>query len=88
MRCCQQAQYLIRKSMFDWSRYLKWECSRSQGKFPCLVDFLDTIGDVHYDIEQTWLNRNVLSLVASYRLLNKPESCTKPSTKEAWVDWA
>ena len=72
MRCGEQAQYLMPKSSFDFDKYLKWE--QTEGKFPTFVEFVDTAYEMYYDIEQTWLNRNILSLVASYRLLNKPDA--------------
>jgi len=72
MRCGQRSQYVMPKSSFEFVKYLKWE--QGEGKPSTFVGFLDTVYDMYYDIEQTWLNRNILSLVASYKLLNKPDA--------------
>lgn len=70
MRCAQQYQYLIPMISFDWNKYVKWSYEGGY-KF---VEFID---DIDYDIEQTWLNRNVMNFISVHRLLNTPNSDEK-----------
>ena len=71
MRCKYWSQYIIHETLFERNKYLKWNNDGQQTHF---VDFID---DMDYDIEETWLNRAVMSLVSSYMLLKKPDSDKK-----------
>ena len=54
MRCAGHYQYLIPMVSFDWNKYVKWDYEGAHR----FVEFVD---DMYYDIERTWLNRNVMN---------------------------